>query len=57
VVFDYGAELNGYCSDITRTLVVNGEPTHRHRELYNAVLRAQLAALDAIKPGLEGKAD
>ncbi len=55
VVFDYGAEVDGYCSDITRTLLVNGAPTDRHREVYDAVLRAQLAALAAIKPGIPAK--
>lgn len=55
VVFDYGAEVDGYCSDITRTLVVGGEPTPRQREVYGAVLTAQLAALDAIQPGKIGK--
>jgi Xaa-Pro aminopeptidase len=55
VVFDYGAEVDGYCSDITRTVLVGGEPTPRHREVYEAVLRAQRAALEAIRPGVTGK--
>lgn len=54
VVFDYGAEVDGYCSDITRTLLV-GTPTPRHVEVYQAVLRAQRAALAAIRPGVTGK--
>lgn len=55
VVFDYGAEVDGYCSDITRTLLVNGAPGPRHREVYAAVARAQQAALDAIRPGKKGR--
>jgi Xaa-Pro aminopeptidase len=52
---DYGCEINGYNSDLTRTFVVNGEPTARQREIYDVVKAAQLAALEAIKPGVIGK--
>ncbi len=55
LLLDFGAELNGYCSDITRTLVIGGEPTDEQRKLYDAVLTAQLAALGAIAPGKAGK--
>lgn len=55
VLMDFGCVLNGYCSDITRTVVVGGEPTEQMRHLYDSVLAAQLAALAAIKPGVEGK--
>ena len=51
VTMDFGAKLDGYNSDITRTVVVE-TVSNRHREVYNAVLRAQLAALGAIKPGV-----
>jgi Xaa-Pro aminopeptidase len=54
VTMDFGARVNGYCSDITRTVVV-GEATDRHEEIYNQVLKAQLAALDAIKPGVAAR--
>jgi len=50
LTLDFGAKLDGYCSDITRTIVVGGA-TDRHREVYETVLRSQLAALDAMKPG------
>lgn len=52
VTMDFGAKLDGYCSDITRTVVV-GEASARHREIYEAVLQAQLAALEAMKPGMK----
>ena len=55
LLLDFGAELGGYCSDITRTLVIGGTPTDRHIAQYNAVLKAQRAAIAAIKPGVKGK--
>jgi Xaa-Pro aminopeptidase len=54
VVFDMGAELDGYCSDCTRTYAT-GDPGDEAREVYELVLRAQKAALDAIRPGASGK--
>ena len=54
VTLDFGAKLNGQCSDMTRTVVI-GEASERHREVYAAVLRAQLAGLDALKPGVPAK--
>ncbi len=55
VLMDFGCVLDGYCSDITRTVVIGGEPTEKMRHIYDSVLAAQLAALAAIKPGIEGK--
>jgi Xaa-Pro aminopeptidase len=54
VTMDFGAKVDGYSSDITRTVVV-GEATDRHREVYDSVLQAQLAALEAMKPGMNAK--
>jgi Xaa-Pro aminopeptidase len=54
VVFDMGAELDGYCSDGTRTFAT-GEPGDEAREVYDLVLAAQLAALGAIRVGAGGK--
>jgi Xaa-Pro aminopeptidase len=50
VVIDWGAELDGYCSDCTRT-VATGDPGNDAREAYELVLEAQLAALAAIRAG------
>jgi Xaa-Pro aminopeptidase len=55
VTIDWGAQLDGYCSDCTRTFAVGGEPDARAREIYELVLRAQLAGLDAVAPGISGR--
>ncbi len=54
VVMDFGCIYNGYCSDMTRTIVI-GEPSPKHLEIYNTVLLANEEALKAIKPGKTGK--
>jgi Xaa-Pro aminopeptidase len=54
VVFDMGAQLDGYCSDGTRTFAT-GEPGDEAREVYDLVLAAQLAGLAALRPGATGK--
>ncbi|CDG81031.1 aminopeptidase P N-terminal domain-containing protein [Janthinobacterium agaricidamnosum] len=51
VLIDAGCELDGYASDITRTYPANGRFTAPQKALYQLVLAAQQAALDAIKPG------
>ncbi len=53
IVIDMGAHLNGYNSDMTRTIML-GEPTDKFREIYNIVLKAQLDAEHAIKAGMTG---
>ncbi|WP_297991609.1 Xaa-Pro peptidase family protein [Anoxybacillus sp.] len=50
VLFDLGVVLDGYCSDITRT-VVFGQPTEEQRRIYNTVLQAQQAAIAACQIG------
>ncbi|MFN8218206.1 MAG: Xaa-Pro peptidase family protein [Solirubrobacterales bacterium] len=54
VVFDMGAQLDGYCSDGTRTYAT-GEPGEEARAVYETVLAAQLAALEAVRPGASGE--
>lgn len=55
VTIDWGATLDGYCSDCTRTYAA-GEPSGRAREIYELVLAAQLAGLKALAPGRSGRA-
>ncbi|WP_343728234.1 Xaa-Pro aminopeptidase [Duganella sp.] len=52
VLIDAGCELDGYASDITRTFPVNGKFSEPQKRLYQLVLDAQAAALQAIAPGL-----
>ncbi|HEY8778711.1 MAG TPA: Xaa-Pro peptidase family protein [Solirubrobacterales bacterium] len=54
VVFDMGAQLDGYCSDCTRTFAV-GKPSGAAQEVYELVLEAQIKALDAVAAGKTGK--
>ncbi|MEM7304122.1 MAG: aminopeptidase P N-terminal domain-containing protein [Pseudomonadota bacterium] len=51
LLIDAGAEYEGYASDITRTFPVNGEFTEAQLELYELVLSAQYAAIEATQPG------
>jgi Xaa-Pro aminopeptidase len=51
VLVDAGAEFQCYASDITRTYPVNGSYSPEQRALYELVLQAQLAAIDAARPG------
>lgn len=50
LLIDAGCELDGYASDITRTFPINGKFSAAQNDLYELVLSAQLAAIDAAKP-------
>ena len=52
VVVDQGAILDGYCSDMTRMIAI-GHPDETQKKLFRAVLEAQEAAIDVIRPGVE----
>jgi len=51
LLIDAGAEFGYYASDVTRTFPVSGTFSKPQREIYELVLKAQLAAIDAVKPG------
>jgi Xaa-Pro aminopeptidase len=54
VVIDMGVIVDGYCSDLTRTVVV-GEPSAKFREVYDIVLTAQRTAEELIRSGMSGE--
>ena len=53
VLLDFGCRLEGYCSDCTRTVVL-GAATDEQRHMYDLVLAAQAAGIDAVRPGVGG---
>ncbi|MFN2383326.1 MAG: M24 family metallopeptidase [Gemmatimonadota bacterium] len=55
ILLDFGAVIEGYCSDLSRT-VAFGEPVASVREAYGLVLAAQRAALGGLRAGLTGRA-
>jgi Xaa-Pro aminopeptidase len=57
LTLDYGAKYKGYCSDMTRTVVI-GRADEDMKKLYNTVLNAQLSAIEYLKEGADaGEAD
>lgn len=54
LTMDFGCIYEGYCSDMTRTIVI-GKASDKQKEIYNLVLKAQQAALDFLKAGYQGK--
>ncbi len=55
VLVDFGCELDGYCSDVTRTFMVGGQPDSGQRYLVDAVREAQARAVQTVGPGIPGK--
>mgnify|MGYP001813420601 FL=1 len=55
ILLDWGARVNGYCSDISRT-VIFGSPDTQFNKIYTTVREAQAAAIAAIRPGACGQA-
>lgn len=54
LTMDFGCKVHGYCSDMTRTIVI-GKADEKQKEIYEVVRQAQQAALDAIRPGMTGR--
>lgn len=50
ITMDFGCKYHGYCSDMTRTVVL-GKANEKQKEIYNIVLEAQLTCLELMKPG------
>ena len=55
VLLDFGAELDGYCADITRTVIVGGTADSRQREIYGIVREAQRKAREELRAGMPGR--
>jgi Xaa-Pro aminopeptidase len=55
LLLDFGAIVQGYCSDLTRTVVVGAAPDARQQECYDAVRTAQQAAISGLRPGMTGR--
>jgi Xaa-Pro aminopeptidase len=53
VLLDFGSVVDGYCSDLTRTVVL-GTASDEQNQVYATVLRAQLEAIDAVGSGARG---
>jgi Xaa-Pro aminopeptidase len=52
LLVDAGAEYKGYASDITRTFPINGRFSKPQREIYDLVLKTQVACVDMVRPGV-----
>lgn len=53
LTMDFGCMYKGYCSDMTRTVVI-GKADEDMKKVYNTVLKAQLAAIEAVREGMTG---
>lgn len=53
VTMDFGCKVDGYCSDMTRTVAI-GQPNDEMKEVYSVVLKAQLNAIANLKAGITG---
>ncbi len=55
LLLDFGAQVDGYCADITRTVVMGRQADERQRTVYELVREAQLAARESIRAGMTGR--
>ncbi len=55
VLLDFGCKVNGYCSDMTRTLWYGGKPDEEFVRIYESVLQAHLVAAEKIASGMKGR--
>src|SRR5437773_1626396 len=55
LLLDFGAQVDGYCADVTRTVVVGGRASERQRAQYELVRGAQLRAREGVRAGMTGR--
>jgi len=55
VIMDFGFKVNGYCSDITRTICVGAKPTREQKALYALLREAEMKAIRGVLPTMNGK--
>jgi Xaa-Pro aminopeptidase len=55
LLLDFGAQVDGYCADLTRTMVVGARADERQRTIYELVRTAQRRALEHLRAGLTGR--
>ena len=55
LLLDFGAQVDGYCADLTRTVVVGARADERQRAMYELVRCAQGRALEHLRPGMTGR--
>jgi Xaa-Pro aminopeptidase len=55
LLLDFGAQLDGYCADITRTVVVGARADEKQRQVYGIVREAQRRAIDHLRAGMTGR--
>ncbi len=55
LLLDFGAQVDGYCADLTRTVIVGGRADARQREVYETVRLAQRRAIAHVRAGMTGR--
>jgi Xaa-Pro aminopeptidase len=55
LLIDFGAQVDGYCADLTRTVVVGARADERQVAMYDLVRCAQARALEHLRPGMSGR--
>ena len=55
LLLDFGAQVDGYCADLTRTILVGRKADSRQRDVYDTVRQAQARAVQNIRAGMTGR--
>lgn len=55
LLLDFGAQVDGYCADLTRTVVAGARADEKQRTVYETVLTAQRRAIGQLRPGMTGR--